>query len=137
MIRSKERNIFPARDTDPKVLVFALFLKVLLQSMAELARIIPNDVVLARAVTRPPAKYANPNLVFADLIGPSCNFAFTHIEQKAGKQSRFGEAAARNNALSKLQARIPVQVQYGFPRRIDSLAGAHCGLGVVCLEVWR
>ena len=137
VIRSKERNIFPSRDTDPEVLVFALFLKVLLQPMAELARIVPYDIVLAGAVTGPAAKYANPNLVFADLIGPSSNLAFTHIEQKAGKQGRFGEATARGNALSKLPARIRVQVQDGFPRRMDRLAGAGCGLGVVCLEVWR
>src|ERR1700730_3526244 len=122
MMRSKERHIFPARDPDPELLVLALLLKVLLQPMAELARIIPYDVVFACAVTRPPAKYANPNLVFADILGPSSNLAFTHIEQKAGKQSRFGEAAARNDALSKLPARISVQVQYRFPRGIDSLA---------------
>ena len=136
-MRSKERNIFPARDTDPELFVFALLLKVLLQPMAELARIIPNDVVFAGTVTRPSAKNANANLVFADFVGSSCNLAFTHVEQEAGKQSRFGEATARDNALSKLPARIRVQVQDGFPRRMDSLAGTGCGLGVVCLEVWR
>src|SRR5579859_448044 len=109
-VRSKERNVFAARDTDSQLFLFALLQKVLLQPVAELARIIPHDIVFAGTVTGPPAKNTNANLVFTDFVGPSCNLAFTHVEQEAGKQGRFGEATARGNALGKLPARIRVQV---------------------------
>src|ERR1700761_2497463 len=80
-VRSKERNIFAARDTDSQLFVFALLQKVLLQPGAEWARIIPYNVIFAGAVTRPAAKNTNANLVFTDFVGPACNLAFTYIEQ--------------------------------------------------------
>src|ERR1700761_5956811 len=118
MIGGEERDVFSAGNTDPEFLVFALLLKVLLQAMAELTGVVAYDVVLTSAVAGPAAKHPNTNLVFADLIGSSGNFAFTDIKQEARKQCRLGEVAGGNNPLSKLPTWIRVQIQDGFPRRI-------------------
>ena len=86
-IEGKDRDIFASRNAEAKLLLSALFQKILLQPLAELTGIIPYDIVFSGVVSRASAKDVNPDLMLADLGGLSGNFAFTHVEKKARQQS--------------------------------------------------
>jgi hypothetical protein len=80
-----DRNILAPRNAEAELLFSALLQKILIQTIAELAGIVPYDIVFSGMVALAPAKDVNPDLMFADLGGLSGNFALTHIEKKAGQ----------------------------------------------------
>ena len=104
--------------------------------MAELAGVVPYDIVFAGVVARAPAKDMNTNLMFADLGGLSGNFALTHVEKKAGKQGRLGKAPAGNDALSQLPAWLGSYIKNRFPCRGGWQIGVDGGVFRSCLEIW-
>ena len=106
MVGGIDRNVFAARNAEAKLLLSALLQEILVQTVAELAGVVPYDIVFARVVARSPAKDMNTDLMFADLGGLSGNLALTYVEKKAGEQSRLGKAPAGDDALSQLPARL-------------------------------
>jgi len=85
--------------------------------MAELPGIVPYDIVFSGVVARASAEDLNTDLMFADFGGLSCNLALAHVEKKARQQSRLGKAAAGDDALSQLPARLSGQIRNRFPCR--------------------
>ena len=85
MIAGIHRHIFAARNAEAKFLLSALLQEILVQTIAELAGIVPYDIVFSGVVARAPAEDVNTDLMFADLAGLSGNLAFTHIEKEAGQ----------------------------------------------------
>ncbi len=131
-----DRNIFAARNGEAKLLLSAFLQEILVQTMAELTGIVPYDIVFSGVVARAPAKDVNTDLMFADLGGLSGNLALTHVEKKAGQQSRLGKAPAGDDALSQLPARLGSQIKNRFPRGGGWHIGVDGGIFRGCLEIW-
>jgi hypothetical protein len=69
VIAGIDRNILAPRNAEVEFLISALLQKILIQTIAELAGIVPYDIVFSGMVARTPAKNVNTNLMFADLGG--------------------------------------------------------------------
>src|ERR1700733_4761090 len=133
VIAGIDRNILAPRNAEAELLFSALLQEILLQAIAQLAGIVPYDIVFSGVVARAPAKNVNTNLMFADLGGLSGNFALTHIKKKAGQENRLGKAAAGDDALGQLPAWLISQIKYRFPRW---LIGMKAGVFRVGFEIW-
>src|ERR1700722_16567227 len=104
MVGRIDRNIFAARNAEAKLLLPAFLQEILVETVAELAGVVPYYIVFAGVIPWPPPKDVNADLMLADLGGFSGNLAFTHVEKKAREQNGFGKAPAGDDALCQLPA---------------------------------
>ncbi len=117
LIAGIDRNIFSPGNAEAKLLLPALVQEILVQTIAQLPRIVSYDIVFAGMIARTPPEDVNTDLMFADLGGLASNLAFAHVKKEAGQQSRLGKAAAGDDALSHLPAWLSGQTRNGFPCR--------------------
>jgi hypothetical protein len=72
-------NIGSAWNQDAKLFALTLFLKIAPQPEAELAGIVPDNIVFAGVVARTPSEDMDTDLMLADLGGSARDLAFTYI----------------------------------------------------------
>src|ERR1700733_9388059 len=87
MVGRIDRNIFAARNAEAKLLLSTFLQEILVQTMAELAGVVPYYIVFAGVISGAPSKDVNTDLMLADLGGLSGNLALTYVEQKAREQN--------------------------------------------------
>lgn len=88
---AKGRHIGPACDGDLKAVGGAFLLVVKGQSLAELPRCLPNDVVIARIVICLPAEDVNTDLLLGNLLDPPLEGSLHHIMEEGREPRRFGK----------------------------------------------
>ncbi len=137
MVGGIDRNIFAARNAEAKLLLSTLLQEILVQAMAELAGVVPYDIVFAGMISRAPSKDVNTDLMLADLGGLSGNLALTYVEKKAREQSRFRKAPAGDDALSQLPAGLRGKIKNRFPGGRNRQFGAEGRVFRGRLEVWN
>src|SRR5689334_15753389 len=63
------RNVTPLRNENSQIFMAALLIEVLLQPLAQQARVRTDDAVIVRIVIGWPLEYLYSHLLFRDLIG--------------------------------------------------------------------
>src|ERR1700722_3454019 len=137
MVGGIDRNIFAAWNAKAKLLLPALLEEILVQTVAELAGVVPYYIVFAGMVPRSPSKDVNADLMLADFGGFSGNLPLTHVEKKAREQNGFRKAPAGDDTLSQLPAGLRGKIKNRFPggrnRHFWAEGWVFCGR----VEIWN
>jgi hypothetical protein len=92
---AEDRRIGPLGDFDHNGLVPALGGEILLQPLAELGDLHPDDGVLSRVVVRVAAENLNPDLVFPDAASGIGRFAVAEEQKQPTQTARSSKRGTR------------------------------------------
>ena len=98
----KHRHISAHGNIDAHRFRAALVGKMLRQPLAQLPRIVADNVVFERAIIRRPVKDLHPDLVFSDFVAPAFQRFRHHKKQKLRQQGRPCKVRSGHHALRQV-----------------------------------
>ncbi len=97
------------RNNDTQPFPIALIGKVFCKALAQLARVVADDVVLDGAVARAAVEYVYSNLMFAYFVLPSLDGFSNHKKEKLRQKRGSGKMRSGDNARGQTPAWVVVE----------------------------
>jgi hypothetical protein len=98
---NKDRLVAASRHLQPEPLLGTFAAEVLVQTVAQLSRVVAHDVVIATFVSNGTTKDLDADMVLGQRAIGSCQVTLADVVKEAGQQSGLREVPARQDPIQQ------------------------------------